>query len=301
MKKRGLGKTGFEISAVGYGGIISAAHYSQFSFEGDGQKASDYFVSWAVDQGVNYFDVAPAYGDAQNLMGNSLRPYRNKIYLACKTEQRKKDKAEKAMEESLKLLHTDHFDTYQLHALSTMEDLDVAFGPGGVMELLDEMKPKGLAQRVGFTAHSEEVALKALSLYHFDSVLFPFNWHMNMAYGMGNRLLKAAKEQNVGVLCMKSMIERAWDDREDAAAKQKYPKSWCKPIDPEEDQELLLAAVKYVLSLGVDTILPPGNFQHFRFAVEHIDQALSLPLSNQEQRLLEERLALVRDRPFFSL
>lgn len=96
MEKRGLGKTGFEISAVSYGGIISASHYSQFSFEGDGQKASDYFVSWAVDQGVNYFDVAPAYGDAQNMLGNSLRPYRNRIYLACKTEQRKKDGAEKA-------------------------------------------------------------------------------------------------------------------------------------------------------------------------------------------------------------
>lgn len=301
MEKRGLGKTGFEISAVSYGGIISASHYSQFSFEGDGQKASDYFVSWAVDQGVNYFDVAPAYGDAQNMLGNSLRPYRNRIYLACKTEQRKKDGAEKAMRESLKLLHTDHFDTYQLHGLSTMEELEVAFGPGGVMELLEEMKAKGVTRRVGFTAHSEEVALKALGLYDFDSVLFPFNWHMNMAYGMGNRLLKAAKEQNAGVLCMKSMIERAWDDRQDAAAKQKYPKSWCKPIDTEEDQELLLAAIKYVLSLGVDTIIPPGNFDHFRFAVEHIDQALSAPLSHGERRLLEERLTLVRDHPFFPL
>ena len=140
------------------------------------------------------------------MLGNSLRPYRNRIYLACKTEQRKKDGAEKAMRESLKLLHTDHFDTYQLHGLSTMEELEVAFGPGGVMELLEEMKAKGVTRRVGFTAHSEEVALKALGLYDFDSVLFPFNWHMNMAYGMGNRLLTAAKEQNAGVLCMNSMI-----------------------------------------------------------------------------------------------
>lgn len=103
------------------------------------------------------------------------------------------------MRESLKLLHTDHFDTYQLHGLSTMEELEVAFGPGGVMELLEEMKAKGVTRRVGFTAHSEEVALKALGLYDFDSVLFPFNWHMNMAYGMGNRSFwKAAKEQNAG-------------------------------------------------------------------------------------------------------
>lgn len=38
---------------------------------------------------------------------------------------------------------------------------------------------------------------KAASDY-FDSVLFPFNWHMHMAHGMGSRLLQAAKEKMSG-------------------------------------------------------------------------------------------------------
>ena len=300
MEKRTLGKTGYQVSAVSYGGIVSAASYSDYTFDGDGQAASDSFVSWALEQGVNYFDVAPSYGDAQLRMGQSLAPHRKEVYLACKTGQRKRAEAEKEMVESLKLLHTDYFDTYQLHALSTMEDLKIAFGPGGVMELLVEMKEKGIARKLGFTAHSEDVALKALELFDFDSVLFPFNWHMHMAHGMGSRLLKTAKEKNVGVLCMKSMIERAWDDG-DTAARQKYPKSWCKPIDEEQEPELLLAAVKYALSLGVDTIIPPGNFGHFKFGVEHIDQALAEPLSVDEKKLLKDRLVTVKDRPFFDV
>lgn len=300
MQKRRLGKTGYEVSAVSYGGIVSAARYSSWTLDGDGQKASDRYVSWAVDRGVNYFDVAPTYGNAQEMMGNSLRPYRNEVYLACKTGQRKRAEAEQEMRESLKLLHTDHFDTYQLHGISTMEDIETAFGPGGVMELLVEMKEKGIARCLGITAHNQEVAIRALELYDFDSVLFPFNWHMNMAHGMGNALIKVAKEKDVGLLCMKSMIERAWDDG-DTEAKAKYPKSWCKPIDEEKEPELLLAAVKYALSLGVDTIIPPGNFGHFKFGVENIDRALAEPLTGEEKKLLEDRLETVKDRPFFEV
>ena len=169
------------------------------------------------------------------------------------------------------------------------------------MELLEAMKEKGYARRLGFTAHSENVALRALELYDFDSVLFPFNWHMNMAHGMGSRLLQTAREKNVGILCMKSMIERAWDDAQDVEARKKYPKSWCKPIDEEKDPELLTAALKYAVSLGVDTIIPPGNFGHFRFAAEHMDEVFSEPLSAEERSLLAARLEQVKDRPFFDL
>lgn len=301
MYRKMLGKTGYEVSPVCYGGIVSAADYCDYTFDGDGQKESDYYVSWAIEHGINYFDVAPTYGDAQERLGNSLLPYRDKIYLACKTSQRKKTEAEQEMRESLKLLHTDYFDNYQLHGLCTMDELETTFSKGGAMELLEEMKEKGLARKVGITAHSEEVAMKALELYDFDTVLFPFNWHMNMAYGMGNKLLQAAKEKNVGVLCMKSMIERAWDDSKDSKAKQKYPKSWCKPIDADEDQEFLIAAVKYALSLGVDTIIPPGNFDHFRFAVENMDCIFAEPLSDRERQMLEDHLRIVRDKPFFEV
>ncbi len=109
MKYRAFGNTGLTISAVAYGGIVSAGFYDRTLYPSEDQKASDRYVAWAIDHGVNYFDVAPTYGNAQLQLGNSLIPYRDKINLACKTTIRERAGAEKEMEESLRLLHTDHF------------------------------------------------------------------------------------------------------------------------------------------------------------------------------------------------
>ena len=132
MKYKTLGKTGFEVSAVTYGGIVSSTILDDRPMEPFEQTGSDRQVAWAIEQGVNYFDVAPTYGNAQEMLGNSLKPYRSGIHLACKTEERLRKNAQPLMEESLRLLQTDHFDVYQMHALKTMEDLDLAFGPDGV-------------------------------------------------------------------------------------------------------------------------------------------------------------------------
>lgn len=300
MQRKLLGRTGMEISCVTYGGIVSASIYDGRCYAEDGQPISDRQVAWAIEKGINYFDVAPTYGNAQEMLGRSLKPFRRDIYLACKTGKRLRAEAEPEMQESLKLLMTDSFDVYQLHGISTMQDIELAFGPGGVMEMLRDMKEKGIAVRLGITAHSEEVALKALELYDFDTVLFPFNWHMHMAYGMGDRLLKKAGERNMGILCMKSMIERAWTGPEERYA-SRFPKSWCKPFDPETQTDLLMAGVRYVQALGVHTIVPPGNFDHFSFAVRHIDELLSRPISEEEKALLKQHLEEVREWPFFQV
>ena len=288
MDYRRFGRTGFDISAVTYGGIVSMD---------DGQPASDRYVAWAIEKGINYFDVAPSYGDAQEKLGNSLIPYRKDIHLACKTAERLRVNAEKEMMGSLEQLHTDHFDVYQLHAISTTEDVETAFGPGGVMEMVRDMKAKGIALNVGITAHNEDAALKALELYDFDTILFPFNWFMHMEHDMGSRLIRTAKERDMGVLCMKAFIERKWESEEERAASC-FPKSWCKPIDVS-DEEFGVAAMKYALSLGVDTLIPPGNYASFSFAVEHIDECLRNPLTAADREFLERKLALVRGKEFF--
>lgn len=288
MLYRKLGKTGFDISAVSYGGIVSME---------DGQTASDRYVSWAIEQGVNYFDVAPSYGDAEEKLGNSLKPYRNDVYLACKTAQRLCADAEKELYQSHKLLHTDYFDVYQLHGLANMEEVDTAFGPGGVMEMVSTLKQRGIARNVGITAHDEDAALRCLELYDFDTVLFPFNWFMNMEHGMGSRLIKAAKERGMGVLCMKAFIERAWNNQDERNSSQ-FPKSWCKPINVE-DVPFGVAAMKYALSLGVDTLIPPGNYASFSFAVEHIEECLRNPLNDDDYAFLQKKLESVRGKEFF--
>ena len=284
--KRKLGNTGYEVFPIAYGGIVSMK---------DGQLPSDRYVAQAIEQGVNYFDVAPAYGDAEEKLGNSLRPYRKQVYLACKTAKRIKKDAELEMQNSMKTLYTDYFDIYQMHALSTMEELETAFAPGGVMELMVKMKEQGYARKLGITCHSEEVALKAIALYPFDTVLFPFNWHMHMAHGMGGRLMQVAKERGMGVLAMKQLVERSWLEGE---SRDEFPKSWCKPISAT-DPALRIAAMKYALEMGADILVPPGNFECFFFEVAHIEECLREPLADAERHLLQDRLEIVKEYPFF--
>ena len=288
MQYRPLGNTGINVSAVVYGGIVSTDAV---------QADSDRYVAWAIEQGVNYFDVAPTYGDAQQKLGNSLIPYREKIFLACKTEERTAKEARALFEESRKLLHTDYFDNYQMHALSRMSDIETAFGPGGIMELLPELKEKGLIRNIGITAHSEDVALEAIRRFDFDTVLFPFNWMTHKKFGMGSRLIRTAKEKGMGILSMKSFVERKWN-YEAERYESRYPKSWCKPIDAE-DAAFGLAAMKYALSLGVDTLVPPGNFESFSFNVDHIDECLTRPYDEQDEALLNEKLQEFAGKEFF--
>lgn len=111
------------LSVVGFGGIIVT---------NTEQDAADRVVAEAVERGVNYFDVAPAYGDAQAKLGPALEPFRKDVFLACKSHLRSAEETSRLMEESLSLLKTDYFDLYQLHAIIDVDkDVDAVFGPGG--------------------------------------------------------------------------------------------------------------------------------------------------------------------------
>lgn len=287
MKKNLFGKTGMEVSAITYGGIVSM---------NDGQENSDKYVEYAIKKGINYFDVAPTYGDAQEKLGNSLVPYRKEIYLACKTRARDAEETKRLIEESFSLLHTDYFDVYQMHELESVEAVERAFAKGGAMEPILKGKEEGYFKNLGVTCHSEDAALRALELYDFDSVLFPTNWGLNMAKGFGSRLAQAKKEKNFGFLGMKSMIHRAWENDEERV-NSIHPKSWCKPI--VNNDEFRIAAMKYALSLGIDTLIPPGNFECFSFAVDHADEILSSPLSEKEMELLKSELKGIEGKYFF--
>ena len=152
--------------------------------------AASNVVAEAVDRGVNYFDVAPSYGNAQERLGPALAPYRKNCFLACKTEGRKRDDSRAQLEESLRLLRTDHVDLYQFHALTKMSDLDTVLGPGGAIETMEAAKKEGKIRFIGFSVHSAETALAAMDRYPFDTILFPVNWVLFSQANFGPQILK---------------------------------------------------------------------------------------------------------------
>ena len=103
IARRPLGKTGEQLSIIGFGGIVVM---------NEDTPAASNIVAEAVDRGVNYFDIAPSYGNAQERLGPALAPYRKNCFLACKTDGRKRDDSRAQLEESLRLLKTDHVDLY---------------------------------------------------------------------------------------------------------------------------------------------------------------------------------------------
>jgi aryl-alcohol dehydrogenase-like predicted oxidoreductase len=279
-----LGKTGIDISKVVYGGIISM---------NEEQVDSDRYVSYAIDRGVNYFDVAPGYGNAQTILGKSIKSYRNDIYLACKTAEFTLEAGKLQIAESLKLLNTDYFDVFQLHALSREEDLEQVFSENGIMNYLIQAKKEGIIRNIGFSAHNEDVAIKATQMFDFDTILFPFNWATSLGKSFGDRLLAVADQKGMGKLALKTLAYRLWKNDEI----KEFHKCWYKPID--RDDPLAMAAMKYTLSLGVDTIVPPGHFEYLEFVLDNIDECIKNPLNEEDMALLKDKLSGLEDNLIF--
>jgi len=270
IPRRPFGPDRIPLSVIGMGGIVT---------QDKTQEQADRFVAEVIERGINYFDVAPSYGKgmAEKRLGPALQPYRDDCFLACKSGRRDRAGAEQELATSLQRLRTDHFDLFQLHALTDVEkDVDVAFGKGGVMELVDAMRRDGRARHVGFSAHSTDAALAAMDRYDFDSILVPINYASWMKGGFGPAIVEAAQARGVSILALKAMARHRWPD--DDPLRQTYNKTWYRPIDDAREAEL---ALKFTLSQPVTAAIPPGEETPFRLALDLVSQ-LELPITDAE-------------------
>jgi aryl-alcohol dehydrogenase-like predicted oxidoreductase len=271
IARRTLGKTGEKLSMIGFGGIVVMD-------EDSGAAAN--IVAEAVDRGINYFDVAPSYGNAQERLGPALAPYRNQCFLACKTEGRMKDDSRAQLEQSLKLLKTDHLDLYQFHALTKMTDLDKVLGPGGAMETMEAAKKEGKIRYIGFSVHSVETALAAMDRYPFDTVLFPLNWVLFTQANWGPQILKRAQEKQMGILALKGMAKTVWSAEERPHPPQ--PKCWYQPASFPQEASL---GLRWTLGHPITAAIPPGDERYFRLAMD-VAQSYAPLDAAEEQALL---------------
>jgi aryl-alcohol dehydrogenase-like predicted oxidoreductase len=270
IPRRPLGKTGEHLSIIGFGGVVVMNEESGI--------AKDY-VAEAVDRGINYFDVAPSYGNAQERLGPALAPYRKNCFLACKTEGRLKENSRKQLEESLRLLKTDHFDLYQFHGLTKMTELDTVLGPGGAVETMEAAKKEGKIRYIGFSVHSAETALAAMDRYNFDTILFPLNFVLFSQANFGPQILKRAQEKGVGILALKAMAKTVWPGGENQ--KHPEPKCWYQPAAYPNEAAL---GLRWTLGHPITATIPPGEEKYFRLAMD-VAQHYT-PLKPREEQML---------------
>jgi len=252
LERRALGKTGEKLSVIGFGGIVVMNATTDQAAER---------VRAAVEAGVNYFDVAPSYGNAEDMLGPALEPHRKGVFLACKTQGRTKEAATAELESSLRKMRTDHFDLYQHHAVTKKKDVETILGPGGAMEAFEAAKKAGKVRFVGFSAHSVEAAAALMDGYAFDTILFPVNYATWHAGGFGPQVLAKAKEKGMGILCLKAMAKGPWPE----GATKRYAKCWYEPLDTPEDAAM---GLRFTLSHPVTAAIPPGDETLFALALK---------------------------------
>jgi aryl-alcohol dehydrogenase-like predicted oxidoreductase len=250
-------KNGIDLSLIAFGGIVVC---------GLSQQEATRRVAAAFDRGVNYFDCAPSYfdGEAEIKLGEALRPYRDKVFLAEKTMSRDAKGAREELERTLQRFHTDHVDLYQFHAVTSTEDVDKILAPGGAAETFMAARKAGKAQHLGFSAHNAPAALRLMDALELDSVMFPVNVNAWENGGFGPQILEKAKLKSMARMALKALAFGKWP----ATMKEsdrKYPKCWYQPID---DREMARLALRFTLNQDITAAVPPGDERIFDLALE---------------------------------
>ena len=153
----------------------------------------------AYDGGINFYDTANAYTDSEMKIGLALADVRDKIIIATKSGASDRDGVLRHVENSLKMLKTDHVDLLQLHNPSELPDPD---DPDGAYAGAMEAKRRGWTRHVGITAHKLGVAQQAVASGLYETLQFPFSYLSDPA---DLALAAACREAGMGFIAMKGL------------------------------------------------------------------------------------------------
>ncbi len=247
MQTRRFGRTGHMSTIV----IFGAFAVGQLN-----QREADETMELILAHGVNHIDVAPSYHEAELRLGPWLERHRDDFFVGCKTQLRDRREAREELHRSLERLRIDTFDLFQLHAVTTMDELEQCFAPGGSLEAIVDARREGLTRYIGITSHGMEapaVLMEALDRFDMDSILFPVNgrmWADGEYRRQAEALLQKAAEKDVGSMAIKAVARGPWDGRP-----QRYH-TWYEPL---EDPQAVERALRFTLSQPVTGAISAGD------------------------------------------
>jgi len=199
MKKRILGKTGFEISEVGTGTWqVGGKWGSNFS-----HSNADSILNSAIDNGVNFIDTADVYsgGESEKAVGRLVRTRSERIYVATKCGRKfsphidqsyQPDALRKFVEDSLKNMGLETLDLIQLHCPPT----ETYYRPE-IFELFDKLKTEGKILNLGVSVEKIDEALKAIEYENVTTVQIIFNM---LRQRPSELFFAEAAKKNVGII-----------------------------------------------------------------------------------------------------
>jgi len=211
MPSRPLGRTGHMPRLFSLGGQASLE-------QADKHDVSIAIINRAIDLGVNYIDTAAAYGRprdpakqrweldgiSQTFIGEVMATRRKEVFLASKTDDRTRDGSLRLLDQSLRLLKTDHLDLWQLHNIMREDQLDQIFGKDGAIEAMIKARDQGMVRYLGITGHFDPAVLaKGIERFEFDTILMALNAADTHRLSFQEELLPLANRKDMGVIGMK--------------------------------------------------------------------------------------------------
>jgi aryl-alcohol dehydrogenase-like predicted oxidoreductase len=293
MPTRNLGRTGYSVGIFSLGGQAAVEQPSN-----EAQAVA--IVEKALDLGVNYVDTAARYGGdtpwSQTYIGQVMRRRRGEAFLASKTHDRTRDGSLKLLEQSLKLLQTDHLDLWQIHNLQTMEQVEQILRPDGAVAALRQAKEQGIVRHVGVTGHADPAVLtEAISRASFDTILLALNAADPHHLSFQEKLLPLAVEKEMGIIGMKipsrgRLLAGFTPPPEGSPSRR--------PQDKGPGTLRMQEALRYVLSLPVSTVIVGCD------SVAQVEENVRLarefnPLSGAQMAALEEKAKPVHEQALF--
>ncbi len=207
MDYRPLGHTGLSVSHVGWGtvklGRNAGVKYPSHSEVPDTAEATR-IVHAMLDLGITLLDTAPAYGDAQEKLGEALRGRRDDVVLCTKVGESfdghhshhdfSADAARQSLEASLRSLRTDSVDVVLIH--SDGRDLEIQHQTD-LVETLQVLRAQGLTRAIGLSGKTPEGARAAISWA--DVLMCPYS----SADTEHETVIAEAAEAGLGILLKK--------------------------------------------------------------------------------------------------
>jgi aryl-alcohol dehydrogenase-like predicted oxidoreductase len=280
MRYRRLGRLGHQSSVLIYG----AAALGEVS-----QDTADASVQLALDAGINHYDVAASYGDAELRLGALMPGIRDRNFLATKTGERSYDAAWAQINASLERLQTDRVDLLQLHSVGDLDELDKVFAEDGALRAAVRAQDEGLVGAVGITGHGDQAAathLEALRRYPFATVLTPWNPVLSRDVDFAAAfwaLVAEAEREDVGLMTIKTVARRNWPEGD--------PKTYATWYEPFEDETPITAAVSWALSFPQITGIPTAGDVRLLPALLRAEEASESISREQAEDMLEPSFA----------
>src|ERR1700728_2831502 len=220
MERRRLGRTGHESSVAILGG---AACWAASPVE-----AGVWFRE-ARSRGVNHLDIAPQYGAPESVVGPHLAAHRAEFFVAGKTLRANADGVQDQFDHTRRLLGADVLDLYQAHAVTTLEELDRR---SDALERILQLRDQGHTRFAGITGHDVAVPgvfLEALRRFDLDTVMFPVYpamWGLPAYRELAEELLALCQERDLGVMAIKAVARRPWNDGRSLGHSDRWATSW---------------------------------------------------------------------------